>query len=194
MSPYIDSMRFATSAATFISFWENVSAGQFDAALRSAPGTLRMQHVIIPLNCAFSRAVVGFSNSTSTGTASLSLGVYTLTGTTLSLLTSASGTTAWTAALNQLVTMAPGASTTLAASEYYIGIVHATNAANTSNGLWMGNSATALAMSNSAAFNPLIYGTYTVTTNGLPSSLGTSDVGWNTGADSWRQPYLILTA
>jgi hypothetical protein len=174
-------------------------------------GTLHLQPTPAP-NVIFDRAVFpisfsGATNSTASVTLSMHMGIYTRTGSTLSLSTSASGTQAIThsgtanSSLNfglRLFTM--GASFSLSEGQYVIGILSrsTTGGANASlsqilasqantnfSGLW------GQASNISTVQFTRGLGVYSASTSALPASIGFSQM-YGTNSNVLRQPLFYV--
>jgi hypothetical protein len=174
-------------------------------------GTLHLQPTPAP-NVTFDRAVFpisfsGATNSTASITLSMYMGIYTRTGSTLSLSTSVSGSQAIThsgtanSSLNlglRLFTM--GASFSLSEAQYVVGIMSrsATGGANASlsqilasqantnfSGLW-GQASTVSTVQYTRGL-----GVYSASTSALPASVGFSQMH-GTNSNVLRQPLFYL--
>ena len=158
--------------------------------------SLSIQGVYIPGSISFNNLAVIISGSGGVSeNFSLSLGLYSLNGSTLSLANSASRATALT--LNQTMfswlTMATSATQDITPGNWWLGIVVSTSLGS-SFSLIRCRGAT---ISNAIYGGPFIRGSYSTSTNGLPISMITSDLskeGADAGASRNRAPYILISS
>ena len=123
-----------------------------------------------------------------TGTRSLSIGLYSLTGSTLSLANSISGSKDASFAVGYFSLTAISAAQNITPGNWWLGMMIST--AGQSNFTIRGNNQINPANAFAGGF---IQGRMTVSTSVLPSSYATSDLD-TTGSDAFFTPIIILTA
>jgi hypothetical protein len=126
-----------------------------------------------------------------TRTVSISIGIYSLTGSTLSLANSISGTRTGTVQggnPSYISLTAISAGTNLSAGNWWFGIVYSSSGNNTARFRVFGSANAANAFPGS-----FIGGAMTATTNAPPSSVATSDLDI-IGTEMIFQPVIILSA
>ena len=136
--------------------------------------TLQIQRVYIPGSLSFNVPSVVFTKGDSSDASfSVSLGLYSLTGNTLALANSASGSTNGISAILQWFSMATSTTQNISPGEWYLGFVYATS--SRSNITFRGNIWPA---SPGAGASPtsFIRGRYTVSVTNIPASISTSDL------------------
>lgn len=184
---------FGTTADTSpqLQFVENMPMRAANAFVAIAYSTLSFHAVIVTQNVSFNHVLVAFSNSNvgAARTNTVSFGLYSLTGSTLTLLNSASGAADFI--LNETgqewVDMTTSASSNITPGQYYFGINLASVISTVSI---LGGSSINI---GNAIPGQLLMGRMTATTNAMPASVATTDLDV-TGNDATRQPYIIITA
>ena len=184
----------AVAADPQLNFFENMVGRDGVSQRAYSMGTLSVHLVNIPLSISFNYPVflMSFgSNALSNWIGDVQMGLYSMTGSTLSLANSAN------AAINvstngiSWVSLVTSATQNISPGNWYF-------AANIlTSGVLPHTSASFFANSSinpgNADPSALMRGRMTASTNAMPASIATSDLDI-TGSDSNRQPYIILTA
>jgi hypothetical protein len=150
--------------------------------------TMSFHAVEIPKSFNFNGARAAISGNIFGKSHTYHLGLYYLTGSTLSLSVSASGTHT-VANASSWISLAPGASSLIQPGSWYIGF----NVISTS-----GDSGVSFVVNSprnpvNAIPTGLVLGRMTVSTGALPSSINTTNLDV-TGLDAISQPFFLLTA
>lgn len=121
---------------------------------------------------------------------SLSVGLYTLNGSTLSLMNSISGTNTFsTANIGRFISLtATSATQNLTPGNYWFGILLSTSNGTSRLSIW----GASLPSANNAFPVGFVGGAMTASTNALPTAYSTSDLD-TTGIDGLLIPYILLT-
>lgn len=190
-----DLLRFAATTSAGnpqLQFFENFP-GHFGGNVAVAgPNTLSVHAVNIPLNLSFNNAVILVSAQndpagTTTASLSISFGLYSLSGSTLSLANSASNLFTYQTRASSWLSMITSATQNITPGTWYWAFNFQTSIIN-------------MRFFMNSTINPanaipggLLMGRMTVSSAGIPSSIATSELDI-TGNDAIRQPYIILTA
>lgn len=187
------SQTVASIITTPLQFFENFP-GKNGVIIATSSQTLSFHAVNIPLSLSFGYPVIYMSRGgavvEATATRSISFGLYSLTGSTLSLANSASRSV--TIDLNggfvSWLSMITSATQNITPGTWYFGI----NFSEAGGGglSVLGNSSINPANAVPGAF---LRGRVTASTGAMPASIATSALDI-TGADAMRQPYIIITA
>lgn len=178
-----------------LQFFENF-AGRVNAGnLEYSNATLSLQAVNIPLSISFNNVAVLMSVSSAALSAlsgTLQFGLYSLNGSTLSLVNSASQDIQHTNSAYSWYTMVTSATQNISPGAWYYGLNFFTGgiATNHSSVSFLGNSSI---NPGNAIPGGFLVGRMTASTTGMPASIAISDVDI-TGSDAMRQPYIIITA
>lgn len=152
-------------------------------------GQLFINHVYIPGSISFNGVAVIKSIGNNANTLSISFGLYSLNGSTLSLANSASQSNNM---LNNRswVTLITSATQDITPGEWYFAIMSSTS-----------GSVPALFYPTfdeaelGAYGGPFYQGVYSVTTGGLPASIATSEMSLaGSGVNTLRNPYILISA
>jgi len=190
---------YSSSAAVNaqLQFFENFPGKDGAVFASFSASTLSVHAVNIPLSLSFNKPVVLLSQSGSgaiiSRSISISFGLYSLNGGTLSLANSASGGVTISGANSSIswVSLVTSAAQNITPGAWYFAQI-----IGTSKGL--GGGATLNFLGNSS-INPgnaipgLVQGRMTVSTGAMPGTIATSELDI-TGSDAIRQHYIILTA
>ncbi len=157
--------------------------------------SLLVQGIELPGSISFNNVVVLFQGQGTTAkTATLSLGLYSRTGNTLSLANSASMSTAPTANTLQWITLATSATQNLTPGNWFLACLWTTSGSN--NMSLAGNQGGKPAVG--AAYGGMfVHGFLSVSTSALPASIATSDLsreGVSTDINFNRYPYVLISA
>ena len=157
-------------------------------------GSLHIQGVEIPGSISFNNlAMIMSASGTTAKTFSVSFGLYSLTGSTLSLANSASFSSNPGANALSWITFVTSATQDITPGNWYFGVILST----------AGQSNLSLVNNDVAAFSGggygggFVRGYLSVSTNALPVSIATSDMskeGNNESSFSVRHPYIIISA
>jgi len=156
-----------------LNIYENISINHSFNQQTVSWEILKIHGVYIPGSISFNNIAIYLVRSgTIAKTLSVSFGLYSLNGSTLSLANSASQSNSGGASS---IWLTLGTSTTqdISPGNWYLGIVGATTGANSF--LMVGNVSNA-PMSGGGYAGRFVRGIYSVSTNGLPSSIATSDM------------------
>ncbi len=140
--------------------------------------TLSMNNVVLLLS----------ATGTTARSLTVQFGLYSMNANTLTLLNSASKSSAVAGATSVWISMVTSATTAINPGVYYLGINALSGAA--AGMLFYANSSIAAA---GAAPGGFLRGRVTASTNAMPVSIATTDLD-NIGSDAERQFYIILTA
>lgn len=192
---YINPFIFGTVASyASVPYWENFNARPIFALNNTAVSSVVLQKVTVSVAVPWNKPIVWAMNDQTNSAipyGTISLGLYTKTGATLSLLNSASqsmsGTT--TVPWGSWFTMVTSAASTISAGVYYLGWVASAGTASVSldYGKAVGNGG----QSTSSAAS--LQGNVTVGTSSLPGSIATSDVTWVLSLEN-NPLYTIISA
>lgn|SRR3990167_228218 len=175
-----------------INLFENISLGHNLAvfALATSNTRLMIQYVYIPGSISFNTIAVMASQGHTSASGSFSFGLYSLSGSTLSLANSASGVQGGANGISY-ITLATSATQDITPGDWFLGLVTSSS----------GNNSLSLLLNphgndpvNGEYGGPLFRGVFN--TEGLPASLATSDVtkeGNNIVHDS-RFAYILISA
>ena len=187
-----------------INLFQNIIAFKAASNVAAAFGSvLYINHVYIPGSISFNTVAVLLSqtlgNTASTGGESVSVGLCSLNGATLSLANSASGFRSISQNQSSLawLTLATSATQDITPGDWFLAFVKvSTNTGShgfiIDNGADVGGAAWGLLPGG-----PFFRGHYKSGTNALPGSIATSDCsvyGQNAGSGSTRQPYILIAA
>lgn len=162
--------------------------------------SLFLNGVCIPGNIAFNTPWLLLSNTqTGTFTRSISLGLYTRTGSTLTLVNSASGTTTISGAGTACwISLATSAASTITPGNYWFGVLASFTSGNPS---LFGAQTNVVAIGTlwklGAPGGLFVRGCLSVSTTALPSSIATADClkeGGSTVLASTYMPYILISA
>lgn len=156
-------------------------------------GGLRIHGVNIPGSISFNNIAMGFSASGTTAkTMTISFGLYSLNGSTLSLANSASTLTSPTANTGLWIILETSATQDITPGSWYFGVVISTSSNSRMSLLYPQFDQSNL-VSQSAAGG--FFAGY-ATTNGLPASIATSDfsVPGQSAAPAYSHPCIIISA
>lgn len=157
-------------------------------------GSLQIHGIYLGGSLSFNNvAMILSASGTTAKTLSISLGLYSLTGSTLSLANSASQSTNPTANQLSWVSLVTSTTQNITPGNWYFGFLISTS--NNSLVSFMGRAiGIATFGSQGGAF---VRGRLSVSTSALPSSIATSDLvkeGAVAGATPNRHPYILITA
>ena len=159
-------------------------------------GSLHVFGVYIPGSISFNTIALFFTASGTTAkTASISFGLYSLNGSTLSLANSASTSTNPTANTGLWITLSTSANQDITPGNWYFAVMSSTSS----------NSRMSLGVNpNFQAFNfiggyggPFVKGVLSASTTAMPASIATSDLskeGSNSNQSLQFQPYILIAA
>jgi hypothetical protein len=177
-------------------FYENdPGRGITNSPIILSNGTIAIQGINIPLTLPFVIPCILITHASYTTTSitrnyTFQLGLYSLTGSTLTLVNSASANYLAnnTAVGSSWVSMVTSATSNIIPGTWYIGINFLTGGMSESFGFIGGNQL-------GAASNPNKFhrGRLTVSSNAMPASIATSNIDI-TGTDAFFQPYIIITS
>lgn len=187
-----------------VSFFSNQKANFAANAIANGALSLQRIYVVAPIYATRMDFYMHITGSAS-GAASLSIvmGIYTLSGSTASLASSASRGISFNSTSAQSYTVHSGTrmhsiglgTMTLSQGEYMIGMVVATSSASTNSTLTIyGGSSLSLNAATTAGGNNTFYwqdGVFNAATSSMPSSIHLSDINI-TGNMARRQPYFQL--
>ena len=179
-----------------LQFFENFPVHYGQAFLNKSIATLSVHAVNIPLSLSFNSPLILLSHSDdgiNLGTRSFSFGLYSLTGSTLSLANSASGefdVPLVASNFNSWHSMVTSATQNITPGAWYFALNFQTSGVNANNFSFYGNSTAAPV---NAIPGKLVMGRMTVSTGAMPASIATSELDV-TNSDAIRQPYILLTA
>lgn len=179
-----------------LNIFENAPLGDVLFFLAGNSNTFRIDGHVIPGSISFNKVALLFTagpGGTTTYSATVSLGLYSLNGATLSIANSASGSISVSANSTFWLTLGTSATQDITPGNWYYGFISSTN----------GGSPAYLAIGNGngeggGAGGVLVRGVATATTNALPSSIETSVFrkqeasGWTT--NDGRMPYILIAA
>lgn len=158
-------------------------------------GALMIHGVFIPGSLSFNNVVMAISASGTTAkTLTLSFGLYSLTGSTLSLANSASRSSNPGANMLSWITLATSATQDITPGNWYFAILSAT--AGNSRMSLMHNKWNQI-VSEGIYGGIFVRGRLSISTNALPASIATSDLskeGGDSSALLTRHPYIIISA
>ena len=178
-----------------LQFFENFPGKDFRANVVASNATLYVHGVNIPLSLSFNYPVVLISHFTGAGTTvdrtvSISFGLYSLNGSTLSLANSASVSTSGASNVSFIswLSMVTSATQNISPGAWYFA----------QNIRYSG--ASLLGPFINSSVNPLnavpggfLMGRMTASTTAMPASIATSELDI-TGSDAMRQYFMIITA
>lgn len=186
-----------TSAADpQLQFFENFPGHLGQAFVNKSIATLSVHAVNIPVSLSFNYPIILISHSDdgiNLGTRSFSFGLYSLTGSTLSLANSASGefdVPLIASNFNSFHSMVTSATQNITPGTWYFALNFNTSGVNANNFSFFANSTAAPV---NAIPNGLVMGRMTASTGAMPDSIATSELDV-TNSDAIRQPYIIITA
>ena len=183
-----------TAADPQLQFFENFPGKDVMNTILYSNSILSVHAVNIPLSLSFNYPVFLLfeqgGNATRSASVSISFGLYSLNGATLSLANSASGGTTWEGVQTSTFWMSLATSTTqnITPGAWYFAV----NASATGPSIlfrFYGNSS----INPENAAPVLVRGRMTVSTGAMPGSIATNELDI-TGSDAIRQPYIIITA
>lgn len=176
-----------------INIFENISAlGLVQNTNGWGAGSLQMHYVYMPGSLSFNQVAMLFSASGTTAkTATLSFGLYSLTGSTLSLANSASTSTAPTANTGLWITFSTSAAQDITPGDWFFAFMSSTS--SNGNLSVVANIHPTIQRSHGG---PFFRGYYTVTTTAFPASIATSDMAkeGNGAGDFTGTPYVLISA
>lgn len=168
-------------------FFENFGAKLAAQNQVASIATLSVHAVNVPLSISFGTVCVLISSSGTTArTQSVSFGLYSLNGSTLSLANSASGS-GTNASQLLWMSLATSATQNISPGAWYFALNMQTAGAAMQLGAWC------LSANAGNAIPTMLRGRMTASTNAMPGSIATSDLDI-TGSDAMRQPYIVVTA
>ena len=163
-------------------------------------GSLRMQGVVIPGSISFNNVVVFMTASGTTAkTLTISFGLYSLNGSTLSLANSASQTTAPAANQGSWITLVTSATQDITPGNWYLGFIMSTSSNNNMSLLINHNTNNDIMITAGTAGGIFVRGNYSVTTTAFPASIATSDMskepsGLAASSSPMAYPYILISA
>lgn len=175
-------------------FFENLP-GEDAGFVAYSNGTLSFQAVNIPNSLSFVCPVVLVSGASAASTSrsynhTIHFGLYTMTGSTLTLVNSASGvfTKVGTNASTQWISMATSTTSNITPGLYYFAV-----------NILSGGGSSVMAILGNSSINPdnaqpvMVMARVTASTNAMPANIETSKLDI-TGSDAIKQPYIIITS
>ena len=183
----------AAAANPQLQFFENFPGHLGASFINHSLNTLSIHAVNIPVSISFNSVVVLVCNNNTflVRTHNYSFGLYSLTGSTLSLANSAPVSFAYSqpgVAQQSWRSFATSAIQNITPGTWYFALVPA--ATGDAGVDLYGNSSIAPGNAIPGGF---LMGRMTVSTGAMPASIATSDMDI-TGSDATRQPYIIITA
>ncbi len=177
---------------TLFSF-ENIQAPLGSTSTFAGPGVLSIQAIQLFGSLSLSKIYMGISGGNTTAKSiTVSLGLYTLNGGTLTLVNSASRSSAVTSGVSWM-TLITSASSAMVPGLYYLGVV-TTSAGNSSYGL-LAQAGQGTGFSGGGNAGPVVRGSFTTTTNGIPLSIATTDINKEgTIRGNTAQPYVVISS
>jgi hypothetical protein len=191
MAYLINPFWFAQNTAASVAFWENTPTRQRLGYNNGGYSSLLLQKVTfsnaVPWNKAFMIAANQNANA-ATISLTMSLGLYTKNGTSLSLLNSASGamTANTTGTWASWLSFATSAAVTYQPGEYYLGVV-GSNAATTTGAILQVGGLVSFTSFSIHSLN----GLSTASNASLPATVASSDINWQSNS---AVRYIVLTA
>ena len=169
-----------------LNFHINIPVLHRESSSAMSNGTLRF----IPIcpSDSISIGTLNIMNARAAGTKTLSIGLYSLTGSTLSIANSWSATISGSLVQNYVSLTATSATQNITPGNWWLGMLISTS--GTSNFSLVGQTIINPANAFPGGF---VQGIMTDSTNALPSSYATSNLDI-TGNDAFMVPYIILTA
>lgn len=162
-------------------------------------GTLHMQGINIPGSISFNNIQLPvFVSGTTARNMSFSFGLYSLTGSTLSLANSAY-TQHTSVNGSYWATLATSATQDITPGTWWFGFVASNDGTGSATRYYFlgGQSAFPAAIQNAQMGGPFIRGISSNSTNGLPASVATSNLqneGVNSNNESYIHPYIVISA
>ena len=185
-------------ASARINKFENIPLFQ-RMALQQIPGngSLQIQGVYIPGSLSFNTVALMFSaQGTTAKTATISFGLYSLTGSTLSLANSASQSTNPTANQLSWVTLVTSATQDITPGNWYLAIMSSSSSNSRMSFICNTNAGDFLA--NGVYGGVFVRGFLSVSTSALPASIATSDLSKEgsgfANAAYLNYPYILISA
>lgn len=180
------------------SFFENYPLNGL-LVTHATNGFMVVNAYYIPASISFNKVNILFGASGTTAkTASLSFGLYSLNGATLSLANSASRSTNPAVNVTDWLSMATSAAQNITPGMWYFAFMSSTSS-NSLQSVFMNPNLNGSVEDGVPYAGPFVRGRYSVTTGAFPASIATSDMrkegstGFNTVSD-YRHPYVILSA
>ena len=187
------SQQTTSAADPQLQFFENFPGHVGAGNLAYSNGTLSVHAVNIPLSISFNNVVMLMSVSSaalSNFSGTLQFGLYSLTGSTLSLANSASAANLIITTAYSWISMVTSATQNISPGAWYF-------AANLFTGV---GDHTSVSLYANSSINPVnaipggfLMGRMTASTNAMPASIATSALDI-TGSDAGRHPLIIITA
>lgn len=160
--------------------------------------SLMINGVYVPGSIAFKTPWIFFRNTVGgTATHTASLGLYTLTGSTLTLMNSASATLALSGNTFSWVSLITSAASTITPGNYYFAELLSISAGNPMVMAGAGAITATNTMSMGGYGGPFVRGCLSVSTSALPASIATSDCikeGSSGVRSSTVIPYVLISA
>lgn len=169
-----------------IQFFENFPGHLGNANLVYSVNTLSIHAVNIPLSISFNNVLALLSESNS-GSATIRFGLYSLSGSTLSLANSASAAITMGNAYSWQ-SFATSATQNISPGAWYFALMVSSEGASSLS--FYGNSSV---NPGDAVPGGFLRGRMTASTAAMPASIATSDMDI-TGSDAMRQPFILITA
>lgn len=169
-----------------------------DVALGRLAGasTLHIHYVYIPGSISFNNVNIIFSQGHTSASATISFGLYSLTGSTLSLANSASRAFNTNANGLSWISLATSAVQDITPGDWFFAFLSASSGQNSIS--YAIHNTLSNNLTNVQLGGPFIRGVLTVGTAALPASIATSDMrkegNGSSTTNSTHQPYLLLSA
>jgi len=168
--------------------------GDFNV-LNQTAGVLHMQGVEVFGSISFNQvAMIYTANGTTAKTLTLSFGLYSLNGSTLSLANSASTSTNPTANGYSWITLGTSATQDITPGNWYFGFISSTSSNNNLSVVCMPGFNYAAAATQRRPSGVFVMGEYSVTTNAFPTAICTSDMIKEPTGKNPQYPYILISA
>lgn len=175
-----------------INQFNNVLYNQGAIASILGAGTLFIQGHVIPGSLSFNNVIFLVSQASTAASITVSFGLYSLNGSTLSLANSASKGTNFGAGLSWM-SLITSANQDITPGNWFLALL-STTAGNANISFYGEN--VGVGFSEGVNAGNFVNGIMSVTTNGLPATIATSDLV-KFGAATWnntRAPYVIISS
>jgi len=166
----------------------------YEQALANQIGTLAFQWVYIPDSISFNNVSMMYRASGSTAKSlTASFGLYSLTGSTLTLINSASGSVApVNGAFTSWMSLATSATSNIIEGEYYFAHIISSAGASTVEVPQVAAGAFNVVTGGSTGAASVFHATYSVTTGAFPASVNVTDTVRIGQTNSTTRVYMVL--
>lgn len=178
------------------SFFENFALNQATNSAFDSAGRLMMQAVYVPGSISFNNVnVIVQASGTTAKTLTISFGLYSLNGSTLSLANSASKSSNFTTNATSFISLITSAAQNITPGIWYFAYISSTSS-NGSMSFIVNNPQVGVEASVGYG-GPFFRGHFSTTTNAFPASIATSNMskeGVSNNLGLYVYPYTIISA